>query len=436
MSPGWIVINYIVCFFEMGILFKFLAGILEMRFNKMINLISVALVAGMTNTANIIGMEKLWVVGILYGLIFLWILISFSGDVFAKAMAFGVFFMLNLAIESIVVFAMIYGTGASMTELLDYNGYRLVATIISKIMVYLFVIYYLEKKNKNPYSVDINLKMSLKLIALVFLIIGIMANMIQIHYSDGFVEFNFYFMVIGFAGVCILAISIYENMLKESEKQMELKLLLQQKKIEDKYNSEILANMQNMKYLRHDIQNHISAISGYVENRNYDRAKEYLSNLYEPIKKFDEVLHDESPVVSSIVFNKKVLAESKGIEFKADILIDKKINIEDMDIAILIGNILDNAIEACQRKPEGKKHISLNIRFKKMYLLVECANSMEPSTIQKQYDRFFTAKKDKNLHGLGLLNIQKVIDKYKGELRISLQEEKFLLNAVLLNERA
>jgi sensor histidine kinase YesM len=330
---------------------------------------------------------------------------------------------------------MIFVTGLTLTELLDYNRYRLVATIISKMMVFLFVVYYLENKNRNTYSVDINLKLSLKLIAQVVLIIGIMINMIQMHYSSRFAESNFYFMIIGFAGVCILTISIYENVLNESENQTKLKLLLQQNKMEGKYNREILVNMKNMKEIRHDIQNHVSALSGYIENRDYDKVKKYLGDLYDPIKRFDEVLHDESPVLSSIVFNKKLLAESRDIKFDADIVIDKELELEDIDITILIGNILDNAIEACERKMDGEKRITLKIRFKNKYFLVECLNSMEPSAVQKQYDRFLTSKRDKRLHGIGLLNIQKVIDKYEGDMRIGIEGERFILKAALLNEK-
>ncbi|WP_193708237.1 sensor histidine kinase [Alkalibaculum sporogenes] len=243
-----------------------------------------------------------------------------------------------------------------------------------------------------------------------------------------------YLFILSFTAVCILSVSIYEGILSESEKQMKANLLIQQKEKEYKYNQEIAATVDSIRAIKHDISNHLSVISGYIQCNKYDDAKKYIHKLYKPIEIMNDLLDIEHPVISSMLYVKSMLAEKDNIKLDIDLRLNTEIKIKDTDLTILLGNILDNAIEACNSVDIQNRKISLKIYTVKSYFLVDCINTMNPQKVKYNKKEFYTTKEDTLNHGIGLKNIKIVVDNYEGDMKIQLSDREFSIKTTMINK--
>lgn len=123
------------------------------------------------------------------------------------------------------------------------------------------------------------------------------------------------------------------------------------------------------------------------------------------------------------------MAEEKNIECTLDIVIPKNLNISDEDAVIILGNLLDNAIEACL-KLENKRYINVTLSYKCGLLFIVVSNSYN-GIIKKSGKSFTSLKTDKSLHGLGLKNIQKVLKRYNGTFDTEITDNEFKAKVVM-----
>ena len=129
--------------------------------------------------------------------------------------------------------------------------------------------------------------------------------------------------------------------------------------------------------------------------------------------------------------------ENRGINLKCSIIIPPSLNIADVDLCILFGNLIDNAVEACERivEPGRKKFIVLNVNIKKDYLFIDIANSFT-GEVKKQNNIYscllYTSDAaDERYCGIGLFNIRKIVEKYNGEFSVSHSDNVFSVSVML-----
>lgn len=133
-------------------------------------------------------------------------------------------------------------------------------------------------------------------------------------------------------------------------------------------------------------------------------------------------------VIDSIINFKYEEAYKKKIYFNLDIKVPPNMEVEDFDITIILGNLLDNAIQAVD-KIEDKK-INISIKYDKGRLLIKVSNKFNEYLVYNNGELVST-KKDKENHGLGIKNIKDVLDKYKGEINFSTYDSLFSVNIIL-----
>lgn len=188
-------------------------------------------------------------------------------------------------------------------------------------------------------------------------------------------------------------------------------------------------NNADLKQFRHDIKNHIGALNQMIALNQIDKALEYLSSMND-ISDFSELLCNTGNVaLDSIVNYKLSKAKECGIKCTLEALIPTNINISDKDIIVIIGNLLDNAIEACS-KLRTNKYIEINMHYKKGVFLIFISNNYN-GIVNKKGTKFVTLKNNQNLHGLGLNSVQKSISNYKGTLDITETSSKFNVSVMM-----
>lgn len=200
--------------------------------------------------------------------------------------------------------------------------------------------------------------------------------------------------------------------------------------------NEDLKNQSEIKMLWHDMKNHINVIDALYENGDYYEFKNYINSLDYEILKAQRKVITKNKVLDAIFRRKKELCKKSNIKIDFNIHINERLPIEEIDICVIYGNLIDNAIEACNRiNDESNKYIIVNSKSTKYYLYIEVENSIGPYEILNRKDRFFKTKKDdKKNHGFGLECIRKSVEKYDGQIKLSYDEKNFNI-AILIKMR-
>ena len=194
----------------------------------------------------------------------------------------------------------------------------------------------------------------------------------------------------------------------------------------------------DMRGLRHDMRSHIANISLLVKNvagSVNEELDSYIGKMEETVSKLDFTYQTGNPITDIIIHQKGQEAEKKQIQFKADFAYPPNLLIDIYDIAVILNNALENAIEAC-RKTEGSKQIKLHSYVKGSLFFIEVENDFsEDIIIEKESGLPVSSKENGKLHGIGISNIQRCAKKYKGDIDIEISDtdgrKKFSLTVMM-----
>ena len=200
------------------------------------------------------------------------------------------------------------------------------------------------------------------------------------------------------------------------------KIYLEQQK-SGQYQSQIAAykmleeQYRQAKRLRHDMKNHIIALSGLLESKDYRKMAEYLDTM-EHNGNLSGGEMTGSTAVDAILYQKGTYAEQNNIPWECDVTIPKTCGINEFDLCVLFGNLLDNAIEACERMQDIEaRFINIMANAVKGCFLLEIKNS--------------THKENPEKHGIGLLNIDDVVRNYNGVMDIEVKDGVFTVSILI-----
>lgn len=170
----------------------------------------------------------------------------------------------------------------------------------------------------------------------------------------------------------------------------------------------------NMRGWRHDYHNHIQVLKAYLDAENAELARDYLNEIECELGKVDTFVKSGNLMVDAVLNSKLTIALAQNINVDCDVYLPEALFIEDADICTMIGNVLDNAIEACNDLEESFIRIYMVMRKKQLYLSVQ--NASDEKMIENK-DKFISSKHGN--HGLGLKRVDTVVKKYGGFLYLS-----------------
>lgn len=188
----------------------------------------------------------------------------------------------------------------------------------------------------------------------------------------------------------------------------------------------ILQEQQEAALYRHDNKNRYMSLYALLEQNKKEDAKQYLEQMLEEMGKENIREIWGSPVLDAIMQQKKDEALENGVEFRTDFDIPKIIKVQPDDWVAIVGNLLDNAIEACAKVTRPGRIISVCMKYQRGVLVIEIRNSVNDLVI----DFTKTSKAKRGRHGYGLLSVKEAIKKYNGEL--SLEVKGHVCSAVVI----
>lgn len=179
--------------------------------------------------------------------------------------------------------------------------------------------------------------------------------------------------------------------------------------------------------LNHDMKNFLIGVLGAIDNHHDDRAAVMINKYLDQCITFQDDFGNDS--ISAIILAKRNISESKNIIFEQQVFLSDE-RIDDIDICILLGNMLDNAIEACERLDnETQRKISIHIRKIANSLYILCSNSCLDTELN-----LHTKKSNKINHGIGTKSMISIVERLHGHITFQCSNNKFICEAILPNE--
>lgn len=213
--------------------------------------------------------------------------------------------------------------------------------------------------------------------------------------------------------VAILSISAIKNISDLKEKEFEARnakeTISQLEKI-----------IRVIRKQRHDFNHHLQTIYGLLEVNSYEMARDYIQQIFLDISTPAEVVKTGNPGISAMLYAKAGLAEARGIHFYAQVDCSlRNIPLTVMEANSILGNLLDNAIEAAADHSQAERHVRLEIAHETGEYIFTVANTGEPISqeiLDRMYEPRYTTKEKHN--GLGLSIIKETVEKYTGTIDV------------------
>jgi two-component system sensor histidine kinase AgrC len=225
-----------------------------------------------------------------------------------------------------------------------------------------------------------------------------------------------------------MIISMSKNaVLQETLHLSENQISAQQKQLEA-----LQHHIEQTRRYRHDMRHHILAIKGFLDNHDQVNLESYLHRLTDGLPALPSN-YCENQVINALLCYYSEIAENENIKINFSIAITETPFFSDTDLCIILGNFLENALEACHRMKSPDKFITLKISMPSRLILVILTENSYEGTIRRTKDGTFLSSKAENRKGIGISSITHVIEKYSGISRFEYQEPVFkaslLLNA-------
>lgn len=180
---------------------------------------------------------------------------------------------------------------------------------------------------------------------------------------------------------------------------------------------------------RHDYKHHIQKMKAHLEMQQYGELQAYLNELDVDLTKVDTIVKTGNVRIDAILNSKLAVARSREILVNTKAIVPVKLPIPEVDLCVIIGNLLDNAMEACEKETEKEQRfIRIYVDILKGQLYIYVANSMT-NNIHKQGKLYLSTKQGK--HGFGLMRLDKVVEKYHGYLNRQYEDKVFVTEILL-----
>lgn len=337
-----------------------------------------------------------------------------------------IFSIIDMAIDFTVVQmgAIVFSINTGEV-LLNYGIERIFCTIMSKTIL-LIVVYLMHKYNRNKTQIS---GRHLGICGLIACILVALDYYIAENSMMAVNDKMRMFLGIYFISSIVIILLVFSLVLKLGEnyhQKNEISLLELQNEmmIRTEKNTEQVFNMWRGSI--HDYKHKIFAIRHWLEEGNVDNVKEFVEQECENLTQKMFYVKTGNSAVDSIINTKQKIAEDKGIIFSSNISLPAEYAVSDMDMVCVLGNLIDNAIEACEK--QTSKYIEVDINEVKKMILIKIVNSYNGEKI----DTSVTSKKEKTMHGIGIKNVKKIVAKYKGMYDMECEDDEVVTTVTML----
>ena len=349
-----------------------------------------------------------------------------------RAITSFVIVVINMAAECIIgmILTMVLSVDVSYAQ--NNPALFVVCTLLSKFLAYIVVLvtkkrdFNLENYAKVKYFYLIySLPVASLLIMLLFLRCCYVID-----------DFSFQIMNLISSVVLIFAnISVFYIIDKINEMaQAKEKLLFTENHIANQaIHYQELYNYQNeLRVFRHDIRNRLFSLMAMVKDGQADKAVQIMENNLNWLEEMNgNIVNSGNPIIDALLQSKLHLAKEKKIKLNLQIKLAGEIKVDELELAIVLGNALDNAIEAVEKVPDkDKKYINLNLMSTDDRISMTVTNPVKDDI---NTEKLKTTKPDNRNHGFGTQSIRTVARRYDGVAEFKCEDKMFTVNLNICN---
>lgn len=313
------------------------------------------------------------------------------------------------------------------TDTIDDSLINALIFLIVRCIVFI-ILFIISKKSCNNFIANFLPKTPNYILAMILINIFISDGLV---YTSGFSTTDIQLQtllikILAFANtLCLIVVlvSLLTNVLfrqyqKDINKILENQVQIQLKHYEksEKINTEI-------RRFRHDYNNHMNCMKSLVQSGRYDELMDYINNISDAFPQSGFLYNTGNYIADAILTDKLENARKNGTNISFKGIISPSIN--NTDLCIILGNILDNAVEACE-KIDGEKEISVFGGYQHGYFILIAKNPIS-CHVQTENGIPATTKPDTAYHGFGLQNVESVVKKYDGIMLPECSDDSFTI---------
>lgn len=177
--------------------------------------------------------------------------------------------------------------------------------------------------------------------------------------------------------------------------------------------------------LYHDLHNHIELIYQCLIQGEIEEAMRYCEDLRTPVREISQTVWTGDKAIDYLINSKMAVAEQEQIKTKVNIEYPHNTNIRNVDLTTILGNLLDNALEAVETAPEHLRFINFTIRRINFMLIIKVENGYGKTPIQVK-GTLCTSKAEGDFHGWGLKSVQTAANRYDGIMNVEYKDGIFI----------
>lgn len=233
-----------------------------------------------------------------------------------------------------------------------------------------------------------------------------------------------------FAGALLSCLTLFrmiqqaEARIRAKEEAEKSRLLL---KLQGKQYQALTRHIESARRARHDLRQHLTVISAMAAQGDCEAVQSYAAHLT-PTEAAPLTLC-EHPACNALLSHYQTLAQSEGVTVDTQANIPQALQMEESDLAVVLGNLLEHALEANRYVPQAKRRISVRAKTQGARLFLIVSN---PCDGQERSDNGKRSRKRAyGEPGVGLSSVEAVVQRYHGDLKIDRQDERFTVSVML-----
>lgn len=338
-------------------------------------------------------------------------------------------------LSNTVVFSMVsFFTNYDLNTLTVPSTIRIQMTLIYLVVCSVFYFTIIELSSKKA----ILLPRVLQIVLFILLSLGIVASDMLIELSLS-IPGNQITSKLGFIGVVYLSVLLgcvflFEVLGDYFHKNSALRLQLREASLLDNHLENIQASMKTLRQWKHDYHHHTQAMQMLLENQQYSELNTYLAQFNSDFTNLTSMVSTGNLTLDAILSSKILIAKSHGIAVEQAIFLPEKLSIPQTDLCIVLGNLLDNAIEACNKPNQQQPpYINITIKIHKGMLYFKVVNSSNGIYLFDNKKLISTKKQPE--HGYGFHNINKIVENYGGFFNYEPENSSFAATIMIPFQR-
>ena len=229
----------------------------------------------------------------------------------------------------------------------------------------------------------------------------------------------------------VIIFNIVTKLSEQARLRMENAVYAQQLELIDIHTAEKEAMMLEFRNIRHDMKQHLCTIAEMLERKEITELKQYITEFLGAFYQKNIIVDTGNIVIDALINAKCAYAQENNIKFNVDVKIPHQLPYENIDICILIGNMLDNAIEASEKITKDKRQIDFVIQFRSNILTIQIGNYYNGCINKDSKGQILTTKTESENHGIGFLSINKIVMKYNGKIDMTYNDNYFRIKAMI-----